>query len=287
MIKQHHKHISYFYEKSKMVSNPKRYFTNYILKVLLIFCVVSVLFVVNSMLTNNDINEINLRQPEIFSVHNPHHHKKRVFSSSDTIFQLTQIEIGASTTSQYYMKSNSSTSSMINKLSKVKTTSSTSKTIELPSNESQDEEETMSYMLRNFPWDELEEGPKGNKTMYVKRRQSLIDKIEKFAYLEPKIPIDKSCHPPNLINVSSIDCSKYPSAFLPNKSDQNIKVGHAIQLGFDVDTLEIHLNEIYDVIDYFFIIESTRIHCESFRKQLTWDQVNTQARFNKFRDKGN
>ena len=270
-----------------MVSNPKRYFTNYILKVLLIFCVVSVLFVVNSMLTKNEYDEINLRQPNIYSVHNPHHLKKSVISSTDVTSELTRIEIGASTTSKYHPKSNSSSSSAISKLSNVKTTSTTSKTTELPRSQSQDDEGTMSYMFRNFPWDELEERPKGNKTIYVKRRQSLIDKIEKFAYLEPKIPIDKSCHPPNLINVSSIDCSKYPSAFLPNKSDQNIKVGHAIQLGFDVDTLEIHLNEIYDVIDYFFIIESTRIHCESFRKQLTWDQVNTQARFNKFRDKGN
>ena len=83
-----------------------------------------------------------------------------------------------------------------------------------------------------------------------------------------------------------IYCERYPDAFLPDKFNHSINIGHAIQLGFDVDTLEIHLNEIYDVVDYVFIIESTRIHCEAFRKQLTWDHVNTQSRFNKFRDKG-
>lgn len=45
------------------------------------------------------------------------------------------------------------------------------------------------------------------------------------------------------------------------------------QLGFDADILEIHLNELDDVVNNFFIIESTRTHNKAwghyaFRRSL-------------------
>jgi len=144
----------------------------------------------------------------------------------------------------------------------------------------------MSKMLRNFPWEQLKQGAKNDTLLYTKYRQHLIDELEFYAYLEPAAKINSSCtRPPVLVN-ASISCSEYSSAFLPQKHKSPVRVGHAIQLGFDVDTLEIHLNEIYDVIDFFFILESTRTNCESFRKKLTWDEVSTQQRFSKFREKG-
>ena len=74
--------------------------------------------------------------------------------------------------------------------------------------------------------------------------------------------INSSCYPPTLIDTKNIICSDYPNAFLPNKYAEPVKVAHAIQLGFDADSLEIHLNEIYDVIDHFFILEATHVHCK-------------------------
>jgi len=65
------------------------------------------------------------------------------------------------------------------------------------------------------------------------------------------------------------------------------KVGHAIQLGFDIDILEIHLNELCDVVDKFFILEFARQHNLNFpSKPLAWDHVKHQPRFEKVRDKG-
>ena len=246
-----------------MVPNSKGYFTNYLLKITLITIVLFVLLALHSTMTQYDIDEKTLRQPHILNLHNTEY---RIKNNASPIAQFTQV----------------TQKSITEKITTLK-----SKIAELMPLEDSREKKTLSSMLWKFPWKELEKGAENNQSLYLKHRQSLIDNIEKFAYIEPETPINASCHPPNLMNDSMINCSKYPTAFLPNKFNHTVKVGHAIQLGFDVDTLEIHLNEIYDVIDYFFIIESTHIHCESFRKQLTWDQVSTQPRFNKFRNKGN
>ena len=246
----------------KMVPNSKRYFTNYLLKVTLIVIFLFVLLAIHSTMNRYDIGETALRQPDILNLQYTEYRMKNNDSPIVLVAQVTPKSMAQNNTT------------------------STSEIAKLVSLEDNDERKSLSAMLWKFPWKELEKGAESNQSLYLKHRQSLIDSIEKFAYLEPETPINTSCHPPNLINHSMIDCSKYPNAFLQNRSNHTVKVGHAIQLGFDVDTLEIHLNEIYDVIDYFFIIESTHIHCESFRKQLTWDHVSTQPRFTKFRNKG-
>jgi hypothetical protein len=58
-----------------------------------------------------------------------------------------------------------------------------------------------------------------------------------------------------------------------------------VQLGFDVDVLEIHLRELYDVVDYFFILESTRTHFKGVLKPLIWESVRLQERFALFGEK--
>ena len=122
---------------------------------------------------------------------------------------------------------------------------------------------TLSDYLFNFPWQKFEESVKTeNENAY---RQQLIDGIQKYAYQEPLTPINDTCTPPLLLNPKDIVCSDFPDAFLPKKYETPVKVAHAIQLGFDADTLEIHLNELYDVIDYFFILEATRVHCKVLR----------------------
>ena len=58
------------------------------------------------------------------------------------------------------------------------------------------------------------------------------------------------------------------------------RVGHAIQLGFDIDTLEIHLQELQGVVDKVFVIEWNMPHNRILSpKPLAWEAVKRQERF--------
>ena len=141
----------------------------------------------------------------------------------------------------------------------------------------------LSDYLYSFPWTKFQSSMKTpNENLY---RQKLIDGLQKYAFREPIVPINETCKPPPLIDPKDIKCSNYPNAFLKEKYKTPVKVAHAIQLGFDADSLEIHLNEVYDVVDYFFILEATRIHCKTLRKMLMWSDLSVQPRFSKFRSK--
>ena len=110
---------------------------------------------------------------------------------------------------------------------------------------------TLSNFLYEYPWKRFELAMKTpEENIY---RQTLIDGLQYYAFQEPMIPINKNCQPPPLLEPKFINCSKYPDAFLSSKYDKPVKVLHAIQLGFDADSLEIHLNELYDVVDYIFM----------------------------------
>lgn len=107
--------------------------------------------------------------------------------------------------------------------------------------------------------------------------------VQEFQIQEPLVPVNVSCGPKPLPLYNDTICDK--RAF-PGGKKPPVKVGHAIQFGFDVDTLEIHLNEIYEVVDKIFITEMTIQHNQFFpTKQLIWDRVKNQDRFRKFRDK--
>ena len=118
----------------------------------------------------------------------------------------------------------------------------------------------LSDFLFKYPWTKFEESIGNDCEIFY--RQKLIDGVQKYALQEPLVDMNSSCYPPALIDPKNIICSDYPNAFLPNRYTEPVKVAHAIQLGFDADSLEIHLNEIYDVIDYFFILEATHVHCK-------------------------
>ena len=124
---------------------------------------------------------------------------------------------------------------------------------------------TLRDTLFAFPWKAFEDSVDKHTAEENTFRQDLIDQLQKYAYQEPLVPVNASCKAPPLLNPMDILCSNYPEAFLPNKYATPVKVAHAIQLGFDADTLEIHLNEIYDVVDYFFILEATKIQCRRLR----------------------
>ena len=138
--------------------------------------------------------------------------------------------------------------------------------------------------LKNFPFDSLtlELKETSSTSYYISH---LINQLSAYIIKEPIIPINASCSQPPFVNPSKINCSLYPNAFTGRKRNSTARVAHLIQFGFDVDVLEIHLREIYDVVDYIFIIESTRSHLGFRRKWLMWENVRNQNRFALFTSK--
>ena len=118
----------------------------------------------------------------------------------------------------------------------------------------------------------------GNKTYAV---EELVAVLALFNEIPPLTKINQECKPRDV----QPQCSKWPKAFFPKQRDSPVKIGHIIQLGFDLDILEIHLAEIYDVVDKFFIIEATTMHNRIARKPLSWGNNKDTPRFRKYRDK--
>lgn len=141
--------------------------------------------------------------------------------------------------------------------------------------------------LERVSWDEWEMAIRnGDRDAVREYTTQVIAGLGKFAALEPKVPINATCsQPPPLPEPEIIDCAAYPTAFTGVKRSKPAKVAHLIQLGFDIDVLEIHLREIADVVDYFFVLESTRAQYKLVRKPLMWEAVRDQERFRPFADK--
>lgn len=119
----------------------------------------------------------------------------------------------------------------------------------------------------------------------VKKYKKVVEVLVNFMIEEPAEEIDPSCTPPALPNVQ---CEDYTSVFGDDvtKAQKEHKLGILIQLGFDVDILEVYLYEVYDVIDKFFITESVVSHSNlQTRKPLVWERLKDTPRFKRFADK--
>lgn len=135
----------------------------------------------------------------------------------------------------------------------------------------------------DFPWDAFEEVTAKHLTAEtVSYSKLFIDELTYFLELEPLVPVNQQCKPPSLPSPAEINCILYPDAFTGVKRSKPVKVGVLLQFGFDVDVLEIHLNELFGVVDKFFIIESTHAHYGKLKKPLMWELVQRQERFKKF-----
>ncbi|EGG22938.1 putative beta-1,4-mannosyl-glycoprotein beta-1,4-N-acetylglucosaminyltransferase [Cavenderia fasciculata] len=170
-----------------------------------------------------------------------------------------------------------------------------SKSKEQSESESEEEEEEelvtgLSFQsdMESFPWEEYRSAARSGSSDNTDRySQMLISRLVPYLVEPPLEPINEKCHPKPLPSDNDITdkyCTYYPEVF-SGKRNKTARVGHMVQFGFDVDILEIHLNELYDVVDYFFIIESTRTHYHKIKKPLMWEQVKFQDRFIKFHDK--
>jgi len=145
-----------------------------------------------------------------------------------------------------------------------------------------------SRILGSFDWDHYIEmiNTKNIHGIDVSL-QNLIQLLQYFIIMEPKVPVNQNCVAPPLPAPETLNCSwsGYGTGFTGNFNKKLPKIGVLIQFGFGVDVLEVYLNEMYDVVDYFFILESTKSHYRTLPKALMWEKVKDQERFIKFADK--
>ena len=125
--------------------------------------------------------------------------------------------------------------------------------------------------LRSLDWNTLKEG----------RIDDLITILRSYIVMSPLVAINNSCRP---LILPLPSCSHYPQVFSGLHS-KPVKIGHIIQLGNDIDVLEIALNEMDEYVDRFFILESTISHSDFSKKPLMFEAVKTQKRFSKFTER--
>ncbi|EGG23439.1 putative beta-1,4-mannosyl-glycoprotein beta-1,4-N-acetylglucosaminyltransferase [Cavenderia fasciculata] len=140
--------------------------------------------------------------------------------------------------------------------------------------------------METFPWQEFRSAvQEGRVDETDDFSQMLITKLVPYILQSPRTPINDSCTPEPLPTPEHLDCAVYPNVFTGKLRDKPARIGHMVQIGFDIDVLEIHLNELHDMVDDFFIIESTSTHFHKLKKPLMWEHVKLQDRFAKFSDK--
>ena len=117
--------------------------------------------------------------------------------------------------------------------------------------------------------------------------KSLVEALLPFIISEPLDAINPECKPDPLPKPDPSMCqgSVESRIFSGQLRSRPIKIIHSVKLGYDVDMLEIHLNELYDVVDYFVIMESIKNHKGKMVKPLIWEFVRMQPRFAKFERK--
>ena len=83
-----------------------------------------------------------------------------------------------------------------------------------------------------------------------------VSTLAGLAALAPPVPINESCLRPPLPPVPAC----MDSAFSGQPLVRPRKLVLMLLLGFEVDTLEIHLREAVDMVDVVFLVESTVTH---------------------------
>ena len=117
---------------------------------------------------------------------------------------------------------------------------------------------------------------------------SIMMKILEIDIREPFYPADSSCQVPELLNYTEQMCEAAGSAFTCERRARlrEPRMAHIMNFAFEVDVLEIHLDELYPVVDKIFLCECAYIHGRSgLRKPCVWDMIKDQERLRKFSDK--
>ena len=83
-----------------------------------------------------------------------------------------------------------------------------------------------------------------------------ITSLAALAALPPPVPPSPSCRPPPL--PTEPICND--TAFSGQRLDKPRKLALMLLFGFEVDTLEVQLREVVDLVDVIFIVEATVTH---------------------------
>merc|ERR1712018_170001 len=83
-----------------------------------------------------------------------------------------------------------------------------------------------------------------------------VTSLAALAALPPQVPASLTCRPTPL--PSKPICND--TAFSGNKLEKPRKLALMLMFGFEVDTLEVQLREVVDVVDVIFIVEATVTH---------------------------
>ena len=83
-----------------------------------------------------------------------------------------------------------------------------------------------------------------------------ITSLAALAALPPPVPPSPSCRPPPL--PTEPICND--TAFSGQRLDKPRKLALMLMFGFEVDTLEVQLREVVDLVDVIFIVEATVTH---------------------------
>jgi hypothetical protein len=124
------------------------------------------------------------------------------------------------------------------------------------------------------------------QTVDHQRLSSQIESVMlQFLLKDPPVAVNPSCGSDDSQTIDDASCKAASTTAFVGLRQRPARVGIILQLGFDVDTLEIHLYELYDVVDFFFIIESVRTHRKNQPKPLMWQVLRTTKRFRRFEAK--
>jgi len=125
------------------------------------------------------------------------------------------------------------------------------------------------------------------KKRWVKDIELAQYDLYKWLLVEPAVELNRSCTPPPLIEPSKLQCkAQQPwGGFSGKIRKKPRKLGVAFKYGYETDILELHLMEVYDVVDKIFLVESTRAHIKNNPKLLFWEHLKWTPRFRRFQDK--
>jgi len=125
------------------------------------------------------------------------------------------------------------------------------------------------------------------KKRWVENISDTIVDLQKWLLLDPPVGLNKTCLPPPLIEPKNLQCKKmHPYANFTGKiREKPRKIGISFKYGFETDMLELHLMEVYDVVDKIFLVETMRTHYGNTPKPLFWEKLKWTPRFRRFQDK--
>eukprot|EP00667_Euglena_gracilis_P006414 EG_transcript_6468 len=105
--------------------------------------------------------------------------------------------------------------------------------------------------------------------------ERLLRRLTEVAITPPPAPIDPNCTRPPLPARPSCSDRAFTGKLLP----QPRRIFSMFLLGFEADTLEIHLREHVEFVDLFCVLESTRAHFNQTTKPLVWEMLKWTERF--------